>query len=146
MAEPIQTSSARPIGTHDVLPPESDAVARRSSPRSPSGPARFGFGLVVTPIFEHVEVFQRVGESTDVVRKEMYDFDDKGGRRLALRPEGTASVVRAFVAAPPDAAVEGLVRRAATSATSARRRAATASTGRSGPRCSASTTPTSTSR
>ena len=58
---------------------------------------------MVTPIFEHVEVFQRVGESTDVVRKEMYEFDDKGGRRLALRPEGTAPVVRAFVQHRPTA-------------------------------------------
>src|SRR5919106_967678 len=41
--------------------------------------------------------YERVGESTDVVRKEMYDFEDKGGRRMALRPEGTASVVRAYV-------------------------------------------------
>ena len=48
-------------------------------------------------MFEHYEVFARVGESTDIVRKEMYDFDDRGGRHLALRPEGTASVVRAFV-------------------------------------------------
>src|SRR5437773_3507941 len=48
-------------------------------------------------MFEELGVFQRVGESTDVVRKEMYDFEDKGGRRIALRPEGTASVVRAFV-------------------------------------------------
>ena len=48
-------------------------------------------------MFEHFEVFARVGESTDIVRKEMYDFEDRGGRRLALRPEGTASVVRAFV-------------------------------------------------
>jgi histidyl-tRNA synthetase len=48
-------------------------------------------------MFEDVGVFTRVGESTDVVRKEMYDFDDKGGRRLALRPEGTAGLVRAFV-------------------------------------------------
>ena len=48
-------------------------------------------------MFEHYEVFARVGEATDIVRKEMYDFDDKGGRHLALRPEGTASVVRAFV-------------------------------------------------
>src|SRR6185295_17390897 len=58
--------------------------------------SRFGFDLVITPIFEHLEVFQRVGESTDVVRKEMYDFEDKGGRRIALRPEGTAGVARAF--------------------------------------------------
>jgi histidyl-tRNA synthetase len=56
-----------------------------------------GYGLVVSPMFEDIEVFQRVGDSTDVVRKEMYDFEDKGGRRIALRPEGTASIVRAFV-------------------------------------------------
>jgi histidyl-tRNA synthetase len=48
-------------------------------------------------MFEDVGVFERVGEATDVVRKEMYDFEDKGGRRMALRPEGTASVVRAYV-------------------------------------------------
>ena len=52
---------------------------------------------MLTPIVEHYEVFARVGETTDVVRKEMYDFVDRGGRRLALRPEGTAPVVRAFV-------------------------------------------------
>jgi histidyl-tRNA synthetase len=91
-----------PVGTHDVLPPESAAweevvatFARRAR--------RFGYGLVLTPIFEHLEVFERVGESTDIVRKEMYDFVDKGGRRLALRPEGTASVVRAFVQHRPTA-------------------------------------------
>ncbi|MFA5882227.1 MAG: histidine--tRNA ligase [Acidimicrobiia bacterium] len=85
-----------PIGTHDVLPPESDlwvAAVAAFADRA----RRFGYGLVVTPIFEHLEVFQRVGASTDVVRKEMYEFEDKGGRHLALRPEGTAPVVRAFV-------------------------------------------------
>ncbi len=56
-----------------------------------------GYGLVLSPMFESAEVFQRVGESTDIVRKEMYQFTDKGGRELALRPEGTASIVRAFV-------------------------------------------------
>jgi histidyl-tRNA synthetase len=85
-----------PVGTRDVLPPESDrwitAVAQFAQRAH-----RFGFGLVVTPIFENIEVFRRIGESTDVVRKEMYEFDDKGGRHLALRPEGTAPVVRAFV-------------------------------------------------
>jgi histidyl-tRNA synthetase len=85
-----------PKGTHDVLPPESelwmDAVATFASRAR-----RYGYGLVVTPVFEHVEVFRRVGASTDVVRKEMYEFEDKGGRQLALRPEGTASVVRAYV-------------------------------------------------
>ena len=85
-----------PTGTHDVLPPESgrwQQLVQTFAARA----EQFGFGLILTPIFEHVEVFQRVGESTDVVRKEMYDFDDKGGRRIALRPEGTAPVVRAFV-------------------------------------------------
>jgi histidyl-tRNA synthetase len=48
-------------------------------------------------MFEHYEVFARVGESTDIVRKEMYELEDRGGRHLALRPEGTASVVRAYV-------------------------------------------------
>lgn len=48
-------------------------------------------------MFEHVEVFHRLGEATDVVTKEMFEFDDHGGRRLALRPEQTASLVRAFV-------------------------------------------------
>jgi histidyl-tRNA synthetase len=85
-----------PIGTRDVLPPESDRWQRLIATFAERA-SRFGFDLVVTPIFEHVEVFQRVGESSDIVRKEMYEFEDKGQRRLALRPEGTASVVRAFV-------------------------------------------------
>jgi len=85
-----------PAGTHDVLPPQSEQwmqVVATFAERA----ARFGYGLVVTPIFEHVEVFQRVGASTDVVRKEMYELTDRGGRSLALRPEGTAPVVRAYV-------------------------------------------------
>ena len=56
-----------------------------------------GYGLVQSPMFEEIGVFQRVGQGTDVVRKEMYDFHDKGDRHLALRPEGTASIVRAYV-------------------------------------------------
>jgi histidyl-tRNA synthetase len=85
-----------PVGTRDVLPPESArwerliAIFARQVERA-------GYGLVLSPMFEDVGVFERVGEGTDVVRKEMYDFDDKGGRRIALRPEGTASVVRAYV-------------------------------------------------
>ena len=85
-----------PIGTRDVLPPEShrwEALVTAFAVRA----GRAGFGLLVTPVFEHVEVVQKLGSSTDVVRHEMYDFDDKGGRRLALRADGTASVVRAFV-------------------------------------------------
>jgi histidyl-tRNA synthetase len=59
---------------------------------------RFNFKEIRTPLFEHTEVFQRgVGETTDIVQKEMYTFDDRGGRSLTLRPEGTAAVVRAFV-------------------------------------------------
>jgi len=84
-----------PKGTRDVLPPESGRwieVVGRFADRA----ARYGFGLAITPIFEHREVFTRVGEHTDVVRKEMYDFEDKAGRAIALRPEGTASVVRAY--------------------------------------------------
>ncbi len=91
-----------PKGTRDVLPPESarwGELVARFADRA----ARFGYGLVVTPIFEHYEVFARVGESTDVVSKEMYDFLDKGGRRLALRPEGTAGTVRAFAQHRPTA-------------------------------------------
>ena len=85
-----------PVGTRDILPPESTrwerliALFARRAERS-------GYGLVVSPMFEDIGVFERVGEATDVVRKEMYDFEDKGGRRMALRPEGTASVVRAWV-------------------------------------------------
>ncbi|TML63885.1 MAG: histidine--tRNA ligase [Actinobacteria bacterium] len=85
-----------PVGTRDVLPPESARWAALVA-RFASTVTRAGYGLVVGPMFEDVGVFERVGESTDVVRKEMYEFDDKGGRRIALRPEGTAPVVRAFV-------------------------------------------------
>ena len=85
-----------PKGMLDVLPPESDRwieLATRFATRA----ARFGYGLLLTPIVEHYEVFQRIGETTDVVSKEMYEFVDRGGRHLALRPEGTAPVARAFV-------------------------------------------------
>ena len=58
---------------------------------------RFGYGLVHGPMFEDLGVFQRLGDGTDVVRKEMYDFHDKGDRHMALRPEATASVARAYV-------------------------------------------------
>jgi len=59
---------------------------------------RFGYNEVRTPVFEHTELFERgVGDTTDVVQKEMYTFEDKGGRSLTLRPEGTAGVVRCFL-------------------------------------------------
>jgi histidyl-tRNA synthetase len=85
-----------PVGTRDVLPPES-ARWERLAALFAARVERAGYGLVLSPMFEDVGVFERVGEGTDVVRKEMYDFEDKGGRRIALRPEGTASVVRAYV-------------------------------------------------
>jgi histidyl-tRNA synthetase len=58
---------------------------------------RAGYGLCQSPMFEDIGVFARMGEGTDVVTREMYEFHDRGDRHLALRPEGTASVVRAFV-------------------------------------------------
>jgi len=85
-----------PPGTRDVLPPESarwQALIRLFAGIVEAA----GYGLVQSPMFEEIGVFRRMGEGTDVVRKEMYDFLDKGDRHLALRPEGTASVVRAFV-------------------------------------------------
>jgi histidyl-tRNA synthetase len=87
-----------PQGTFDVLPPDSRAyetLVGRFAARVDAA----GYGLILSPMFEDIGVFRRVGESTDVVRKEMYDFFDKGNppRHLALRPEGTASVVRAYV-------------------------------------------------
>lgn len=79
---------------HDVLPPASGRWIEAVTAFADRA-ARFGYGLVVTPVLEHREVFQRLGDST--VRKEMYELDDKAGRALALRPEGTAPVVRAYV-------------------------------------------------
>lgn len=58
----------------------------------------FGYKEIRTPVFEHTELFQRgVGDTTDVVQKEMYTFEDKGGRSITLRPEGTAGVVRSYL-------------------------------------------------
>lgn len=86
-----------PRGTRDILPEE---VAKwHFLERSFEGICTdYQYQEIRTPIFEHTELFERgVGDSTDIVTKEMYTFEDKGGRSLTLRPEGTASVVRAFV-------------------------------------------------
>ncbi len=87
-------------GMRDILPPESarwrrfvDVFARVAQ----SG----GYGQVMSPLLEDLGVFQRIGDATDVVSKEMYDFVDKGGRHIALRPELTASICRAFVQHSP---------------------------------------------
>jgi histidyl-tRNA synthetase len=86
-----------PRGTFDVLP--ADAPAREGLERNARrilGSA--GYQRIETPVFEATDVFARgVGEATDIVRKEMYTFDDGGGRSVTLRPEGTAPVCRAYV-------------------------------------------------
>ncbi|MEK6251060.1 MAG: histidine--tRNA ligase [Actinomycetota bacterium] len=86
-----------PKGTFDVLP--EDAVRRaRLEDASRSIFARAGYGRIETPIFEDTELFERgVGQSTDIVNKEMFTFEDKGGRSITLRPEGTAPICRAYV-------------------------------------------------
>jgi len=88
---------APPKGTDDILPPDSRAW-RRVLRSWDSWSERFGFELGMTPLFEATELFERgVGESTEVVRKQMYTFEDRAGRSLSLRPEGTASFVRAYL-------------------------------------------------
>jgi histidyl-tRNA synthetase len=86
-----------PRGTVDLLPPESDRMLALYE--AAHRIARlYGYRYVETPTFEHTELFARTaGETSDVVTKEMYTFQDKGGRSLTLRPEQTASVVRAFL-------------------------------------------------
>src|SRR3970282_2274226 len=86
-----------PKGTHDILPEESAAWQRlEATVRSVMD--RFGYDEIRTPLFEDTTLFARsVGETSDIVKKEMYTFTDKKGRSLTLRPEGTAPVVRAFV-------------------------------------------------
>ncbi len=86
-----------PRGVFDILPDQSwkwqhvEEVARELA-------GRYGYREIRTPIFEHTELFVRsVGETTDIVEKEMYTFSDRSGRSLTLRPEGTAGVVRAYL-------------------------------------------------
>lgn len=86
-----------PRGVSDILPAES-AKWRRALTMWEDWSARYGYPLVMTPIFESTDLFKRgVGDSTEVVTKQMYTFVDKGGRSVTLRPEGTAGVVRAFL-------------------------------------------------
>ena len=86
-----------PVGTHDVLAPDS-ARWQHLIATFADWARRFDFSLIINPLFEDIAVFNRgIGEGSEMATKEMYVFDDRGGRTLALRPEGTASVVRAFV-------------------------------------------------
>ena len=83
-------------GMRDILPPES-ARWRRFVAAFAETVTAAGYGQIIPPLLEDIGVFHRVGEATDIVTKEMYDFVDKGDRHVALRPEQTASVCRAFV-------------------------------------------------
>lgn len=87
----------KPKGTQDLLP---GTVERWQYVEGKARDLcrRFGYREVRTPVFEQTELFLRgVGETTDVVEKEMYTFEDKGNRSMTLRPEGTAGVVRAYL-------------------------------------------------
>ncbi|HEY3553026.1 MAG TPA: histidine--tRNA ligase [Solirubrobacterales bacterium] len=86
-----------PRGTFDILPEQARA-RRRLEAAAATVFARAGYEPIATPVFEDTDLFERgVGQSTDIVRKEMFTFEDKGGRSLTLRPEGTASVCRAYL-------------------------------------------------
>jgi histidyl-tRNA synthetase len=88
-------SIAKVRGTRDLLP-EDMVAQQRVEQAAHEVFARFGYGEIRTPMFERTELFVRgIGEATDIVSKEMYTFDDRGGRSVTLRPEGTAGVVRA---------------------------------------------------
>lgn len=86
-----------PKGTYDLTPPRSE-LFRVVVDALSSQLTLAGYGFIQTPMFEETALFERgVGESTDVVQKEMYTFEDRGGRSLTLRPEGTAGVMRAVI-------------------------------------------------
>ena len=87
----------KPKGTRDLLPTESYRW-QEAEKKVKEVLESYNFKEIRVPVFEYTELFQRgVGETTDVVQKEMYTFDDKGGRSITLRPEGTAGVVRAYL-------------------------------------------------
>src|SRR5258708_15166082 len=81
-------------GMRDILPRER-AIWRVAEKAAKDVAHRFGYEEIVTPVIEHAELIERVGEDTDAVAKELYLFEDRGGRKLAMRPEATAAVVRA---------------------------------------------------
>jgi histidyl-tRNA synthetase len=95
--EHLMTEYAAPRGTRDILPDDSprwqyvEEIFKKTC-------GLYGYREIRTPTFEHTELFTRnLGEATDVVSKEMYTFEDRGGRSITLRPEGTAPTVRAYV-------------------------------------------------
>src|ERR1700704_4499779 len=82
-------------GMRDLLPRERP-IWRAAEHAAEDVARRFGYEEIVTPLAEHAELIERVGEDTDAVAKELYRFEDRGGRHLALRPEATAGIVRAY--------------------------------------------------
>lgn len=90
-----------PKGMRDLLHPDAERFRAFVDAFADVAEAA-GYEQVVLPMMEHVEVFHRLGDATDIVQKEMFELDDRGGRRLALRPEQTASAVRAFVENRPN--------------------------------------------
>src|SRR5450756_1937181 len=82
-------------GMRDILPRDR-AIWRVAETVATEVARSFGYEEIVTPVIEHAELIERVGEDTDAVAKELYRFADRGGRNLALRPEATAGVVRAY--------------------------------------------------
>jgi len=93
MAEALRTAK----GVHDILPDDQDyytfikKVVRHRARQA-------GFRRISTPIFEFTDVFKRtIGDTSDIVSKEMYTFEDRKGRSLTLKPEGTAGVVRSYI-------------------------------------------------
>ncbi len=87
----------KPRGTEDVLPGQSE-IRRLIEQTAHEVCRRYGYKEIRTPVFEDTALFSRgVGDTTDVVQKEMYTFEDKGGRSITLRPEGTASLARSYI-------------------------------------------------
>ena len=87
----------KPPGTQDILPGIVDKW-QYAEAKARNLCRRFNYREIRTPVFESTDLFQRgVGETTDIVEKEMYTFTDRGDRSITLRPEGTAGVVRAYV-------------------------------------------------
>ena len=84
-------------GTKDLLPDEIAGFLKAEKALRETM-AKYGYREMRTPLFEQTELFVKgTGETTDIVNKEMYNFTDKGGRNLSLRPEGTPSIVRAYI-------------------------------------------------
>src|SRR6202158_379104 len=82
-------------GMRDILPAQR-AIWRVAAQAAADVARSFGYEEIVTPVIEHAELIERIGEDTDAVAKELYRFEDRGGRQLALRPEATAGVVRPY--------------------------------------------------